>query len=245
MALRGRRRGLVLVALVAMVAAATIVVAQPLAAFHVLGWVFPRIVWRVETTEPLVALTFDDGPAPDHTPQVLEILARHGAKATFFLIGDRAEAHPAIVQRIREEGHEIGNHYYTLRSTLRAGDEEFRENLRRTEAVLGLEGQGKLFRPPGGRIRSSQLSYARAQGYTCILGSAYPYDPAHPPVAYMRWLVGKNLAPGVIVILHDGIADPSRTLAALEGILDQGRAKGLRFVTVGTLLAARRRSPTS
>jgi peptidoglycan/xylan/chitin deacetylase (PgdA/CDA1 family) len=126
MALRGRRGRLILVAALSVLAAATIVVSQPLAAFDVLGWVFPGIVWRVDTPEPLVALTFDDGPAPDHTPRVLEILARHGAKATFFLIGDRAVAHPGTVQRIREEGHEVGSHYYTLRSTLRAGDDEFR-----------------------------------------------------------------------------------------------------------------------
>jgi hypothetical protein len=74
-----------------------------------------------------------------------------------------------------------------------------------------------------------------------ILGSAYPYDGSHPPPAYIRWLVTKNLAPGVIIILHDGIADPSRMIAALDSILVSGERKGLRFVTVGGLLRARKR----
>lgn len=219
---------------------AMVVVTQPLWAFDVLAWAMPRIIWRVDTKEPLVALTFDDGPAPDHTPQVLEILARHRAHATFFLIGDRAAAHPQLVGRLRAEGHEIGNHYLTIRSTLSATNREFLANLTRTDEILGLSGSPKLFRPPGGRIRSSQRRIAEARGYRVVLGSAYPYDPAHPPVGYIRWLVSKNLAPGVIVILHDGIADPSRMLAALDSILTAGERKGLRFVTVGDLLRAER-----
>ncbi len=215
--------------------AAVIVLWQPLWAFDVLAFAFPRIVWRVETDAPLVALTFDDGPAPDHTPEVLGILARHHARATFFMIGARAEAHPQLVGEIRRAGHEIGNHYYTLRSTRRASDAEFLANLGKAEKALDLAAP-KLFRPPGGTARASQLKLAAANGYTCVLGSAYPYDPAHPPAAYIRWLVAKNLAPGVIVILHDGIADPSRSIAALEGVLVAGEQKGLRFVTVGELL---------
>lgn len=200
--------------------------------------VFPQVLWRVRTTQPLVALTFDDGPAPDHTPAVLEILARHGAHATFFLIGDRAARHPQFVARLRQEGHEVGSHYFTLSSTRRASDDELLANLTRTEDVLALDGRIKLYRPPGGFIRASQIAVAQAHGYRIVLGSAYPYDPAHPPAAYIRWLVTKNLAPGVIVILHDGIADPSRTLAALDSILVAGEQKGLRFVSVGALLEA-------
>jgi peptidoglycan/xylan/chitin deacetylase (PgdA/CDA1 family) len=202
-----------------------------------LARLFPRLLWRVNTSAPLVALTFDDGPAPDHTPQILAILARHDARATFFMIGDRAAAYPELVAEIRRAGHEVGNHYYTIRSTRRASDDEFLANLLRTEQILNLQAP-KLFRPPGGVARSSQLRLASANGYTTVLGSAYPFDPSHPPSGYIRWLVAKNLAPGVIVILHDGIADPSNSITALEGILVAGRQKGLRFVTVGELLKA-------
>jgi peptidoglycan-N-acetylglucosamine deacetylase len=233
---KSRRRRLLFAVAVLTAGGLAFVVTQPLWAFDVLAWAMPGIVWRVETREPFVALTFDDGPAPDHTPRVLEILARHEAHATFFLIGDRAARYPKSVDELRGAGHEVGNHSYTLRSTLRASDEEFVANLERTESVLRMSGPMKLFRPPGGKIRAAQIRIAHERGYRVVLGSAYPYDGAHPPSTYIEWLVRKNLAPGVIVILHDGIADPSRSIAALEGILVAGERKGLRFVTVGQLL---------
>jgi peptidoglycan/xylan/chitin deacetylase (PgdA/CDA1 family) len=223
-----------------LLAAAVVVMTQPLWAFAALARAMPHVLWRVETGQPLVALSFDDGPAPDHTPQVLEILGRHRARATFFLIGERAAVHPELVDRIRAEGHEVGNHYFTIHSTLRASDDAFVADLVRTEQVLGLHGSIKLFRPPGGRIRASQLKRAEEHGYRVVLGSAYPYDPSHPPSAYIRWLVTKNLAPGVIVILHDGIADPSRMIAALDAILTAGEREGFRFVSIGELLRASR-----
>lgn len=223
---------------VALVGLGATILVQPLWAFDLLARIFPRIVWRVETAAPLVALTFDDGPAPDHTPEVLAALARHNAHATFFLIGDRARAFPATVEAIRAGGHEVGNHSYSIRSTVRAKDGDFLASLLQTEQVLRLSGPTKLYRPPGGLMSSSQLTLAQEHGYHCILGSAYPYDPSHPSPGYVRWLVTKNLAPGVIVILHDGIADPSRMIAALDAILVAGERKGLRFVTVGDLLRA-------
>jgi peptidoglycan/xylan/chitin deacetylase (PgdA/CDA1 family) len=219
-------------------ATAGVVVVQPPWVFSLLSRLWPRIVWRVQTSRPLVALSFDDGPAPDATPEVLAMLAHYRAHATFFLIGDRARAYPTLVRTIRQGGHEVGNHSYGIGSMLRASDEAFVANLLRAERALGLGGGRKLYRPPGGLIRQSQVALAEAHGYRCVLGSAYPYDPLHPPPGYIRWLVDKNLEPGVIVILHDGIADPSRSLAALEGILASGEQKGLRFVTVGELLDA-------
>jgi peptidoglycan/xylan/chitin deacetylase (PgdA/CDA1 family) len=232
------RRAAIFVAAV-LAFAALILVWQPLFAYDVLAHAFPRFVWRVDTRQPLVALSFDDGPAPDHTPEALAILARHDAHATFFLIGDRVVRHPDTVASIRAGGHEVANHHYGLRSALRMSDDEFAKGLLDTERALGLTGPLKLFRPPGGRIRSRQLDEAIRLGYTSVLGSAYPFDGAHPPAAYIRWVVSKNLAPGTIVILHDGIADPSRSIAALPGILEAGRRKGLRFVSVGTLLGSR------
>jgi len=231
-------RRLVAAGLVLTLVGAFALLVQPRWFVGLLARAFPHILWRVETRAPLVALTFDDGPAPDHTPRLLEILGRHHARATFFLIGNRAEANPGLVRTLRAQGHEVGNHSYTARSTLHLSDDEFRSHLARTEGVLGLTGPLKLYRPPGGLIQPARLAYVRQQGYRCVLGSAYPFDPAHPPSGYIRWLVSKNLAPGAIVILHDGIADPSRMLAALDAILVAGEGKGLRFVTVGELIAS-------
>jgi peptidoglycan/xylan/chitin deacetylase (PgdA/CDA1 family) len=235
-----RRRGvrrLLLSAAVLVLAALFVIVVQPLWAFSVLAWAEPAILWRADVSEPLVALTFDDGPSPEHTPQVLEILARHRAKATFFLIGEHAFAQPGLVAALRAAGHEIGNHSINRGSILGASDDDFVERLLRTERILRLDGQPKLFRPPAGKIRPSQIELASRHGYRVVLGSAYPYDPSHPPPGYIRWVVSKNLAPGVVVILHDGIPDPSRMIAVLDDILAQGEREGYRFVTVGELLA--------
>ncbi len=210
---------------------------EPSGIFFVLERLTPRLVYRVATTRPEVALSFDDGPHPTFTPQVLGILDAAGAKATFFLIGERALRHPDLVARIKDEGHEVGNHYFRNGTTLTDSDPEFLDSLERTEKAIGLTGQPRLFRPPGGVAWSGQLELARSRGYTCVLGSAYPHDPARPPVWYIRWLTAKNLAPGAIVILHDGISDPSRSIEALPGILAAGRSKGLRFVTIGSLMS--------
>jgi len=218
----------------------------------------PNLTYRIRTSHPLVALSFDDGPHPIFTPQVLEILHQHNAHATFFLIGERALRHPDLVARIKAAGHEIGNHYFTDGSLLLHSEVNFLRNLEQTEKALGPavgaqhaapqsarcdppsygSAGPKFFRPPGGVARPSQLRLAQSRGYECVLGSAYPHDPLHPPAWYIRWLVTKNLAPGAIVILHDGISNPTRTLQALPQILAAARRKGLRIVAIGAMRAA-------
>lgn len=212
---------------------------EPLWVLPVLEWITPNILYRVKTEKALVALSFDDGPHPGFTPQVLEILERYRAKATFFLIGERALRHPEFVARIRAEGHEIGNHYFKDGPTLGHSDAMFVEKVEETERALGLSRTLRFFRPPGGVAWPRQLRLARKRGYTCVLGCAYPHDPMRPPVKYIRWLVKKNLAPGTIVILHDGIRDATRGIEALPDILAEGKRRGLRFVSIGELVDSR------
>ena len=231
---------------------------EPLAILPVLERVTPQLTYRIPTRHPLVALSFDDGPHPIFTPQVLDILQQHYAHATFFLIGERALRHPDLVARIKAAGHEVANHYLTDGSILFRSDADFIRNLEKTERALGIPvgvqhaapqsarrdppNHGltapKFFRPPGGVARPSQLRLARAHGYECMLGSAYPHDPLHPPVWYICWLVTKNLAPGTIVILHDGISNPARTIQALPQILAAAHRKNVRIVSIGALKAS-------
>jgi len=212
---------------------------QPLTVVGVFERLTPNVIYRVRVDRPLVALSFDDGPHPTFTPQVLDILQRYDARATFFLIGERALRYPELVARIKTGGHEVGNHYYRDCSTFIHSDAEFLRYLRQTEEAIGPMEEPKLFRAPGGVAWPRQMRVARAQGYTCVLGSAYPNDPMHPPAWYIRWLVEKNLAPGTIVILHDGISDATRSIQALPHILQAGRQRGLRFVSIGELMSAR------
>ena len=138
---------------------------EPLGVLGVLERLTPNIVYRVRTELPLVALSFDDGPHPAFTPQVLEILKKHEAKATFFPIGERALRYPEVVVRIRAEGHEIGNHYFKNGATLGHSDEEFLGNLEKTEKAVGAGEKLKLFRPPGGVAWPRQIRLARERGY--------------------------------------------------------------------------------
>jgi len=225
----------------AFVAAALVVFwIEPLIVLGVLERLTPNIVYRIRTDHQLVALSFDDGPHPVFTPQVLDILQAHDARATFFLIGECALSHPDLVARIKSAGHQVANHYLRNGLMLFDSDADFLRNLEQTELAAGLADKSpyepKLFRAPGGLARSHQLKLAQSHGYACVLGNAYPHDPLRPPVWYIRWLVQKNLAPGTIVILHDGISNPVRTLQALPQILDEGRRRGFSFVSIGELM---------
>ena len=117
-------------------------------------------------------------------------------------------------------------------------DADFVRYLEQTERAIGLAEGSKLFRPPGGVAWPRQLVRAQEHGYTCGLGSAYPHDPVHPAVWYIRWLIEKNFVPGTIVILHDGISNPTRSIEALPHILEAGRQRGLSFVSIGELKKA-------
>jgi len=172
---------------------------------------------------------------------VLEIPRRHDARATFFLIGEPALRQPDLVAQIKAEGHEVGNHYFKNGAMLVHSDAAFLSYLEQTDAAIGMGAGRKLFRPPGGVAWSKQLRLARERGYACVLGCAYPHDPIRPPVKYIEWLIKKNLRPGTIVILHDGISNATRGIRALPKILVEGRRRGLRFVTVSELIQAEER----
>jgi peptidoglycan-N-acetylglucosamine deacetylase len=215
---------------------------EPLGILSLLERLTPNVIYRIRTERPLVSLSFDDGPHPTFTQQVLEILQSHDAKATFFLIGERALRHPELVARIRAAGHEVANHYFMNGATLGHSDANFVRNLRQTESAIGLAAMPKLFRAPGGVAWPRQLRLAQKLGYTCVLGSAYPHDPMHPPVWYIKWLIRKNLVPGTIIVLHDGISDPTRSIQALPHVLVEGRRRGLTFVSISELLRRANRS---
>ncbi|HET7746412.1 MAG TPA: polysaccharide deacetylase family protein, partial [Vicinamibacteria bacterium] len=158
---------------------------------------------------------------------------------TFFLIGARARPRPHLVARIRAEGHEVAHHHVANGTTVFQPMAAFEERFVATERILGLDrAPRRFFRPPGGLIRPDHARFVRARGYTIALGSAHPYDPSRPPVAYMRWLVAKNLEPGAIVVLHDGAGNRERLVAVVPEILEEGRKRGLRWVTLSELVSA-------
>ncbi len=198
----------------------------------------PNILWRVETNQKILALTFDDGPDPIYTPALLEILSHHKVRATFFLAGRKARRFPAILDAIRSAGHAIGNHSDSLDRTLGLGLDEFEQSLLRAEEALGLtDTSPKFFRPAGGFISPSQANVARSHGYTITLASGYALDPYRPPVRYMVWQMKRSLSPGAILVFHDSGGDRSKSLAAVDKLIPFTLEQGFQFVTLPELAA--------
>jgi peptidoglycan/xylan/chitin deacetylase (PgdA/CDA1 family) len=140
-AAKSRRRRMIFLAMAAGVL--LILMWMPLWAVRGVSRVFPGTVWMAQTREPVIALTFDDGPDLTYTPQVLDILKRHNARATFFLIGERARQHPELVACIRAEGHEIGNHTDSMKTTWLMRTNAFERSLLRAEEALEMKREVK------------------------------------------------------------------------------------------------------
>jgi peptidoglycan/xylan/chitin deacetylase (PgdA/CDA1 family) len=200
-------------------------------------WRRDIVFYAAGTNKRRIALTFDDGPEPTLVPRMLELLEAHGARATFFMIGSHAEAHPELVERVVAAGHEVGNHQWRDVPALKLSPTEFEEELRRTSDVLERHARVRLFRPGSGWVRRDQVELARERfGYRCVLGSVYPYDPHIHWVPYLVWHVLGAVRPGSIVILHEGDPSRARVLEVLAKVLPVLRERGYEMVTVSELL---------
>ncbi|MBI4512707.1 MAG: polysaccharide deacetylase family protein [Gemmatimonadetes bacterium] len=196
----------------------------------------PEVLYFVETRERVVALTIDDGPDPETTPEILRVLARHGAQATFFLISRRIEGHEPLVARIVREGHELGNHLTRDRSSIALSAREFEAALLEADRTLSRFGPVRWFRPTGGWYDEPMLSIAADHGYRCALGSIYPYDALIPWPDFAAFHVLSKVRPGSIIILHDAGTRGRRTVEALRQILPELNRRGFDVVTLSQLV---------
>lgn len=208
-------------------------------------------VTKVVTTEQLAALTFDDGPHPEYTPRLLEVLERHGAQGTFFMLGSQAAAHPELVERVIRGGHAIGNHTYDhVKMPLTARSERLRQ-LRRCRAALG-PAEAKIFRPPyGGQTLGSRID-AWLLGYDVVTWSMHAEDWAGHDAATMADRLERQLKPGSIILLHDMLHHPRVAAAADRGptieaidILLSRVGQRYRFITVPELMRRGRPARTN
>jgi peptidoglycan/xylan/chitin deacetylase (PgdA/CDA1 family) len=197
----------------------------------------PDVVFFVPTTARLVALTLDDGPDGVVTPAVLDVLARHDASATFFLLGGRAVTLPGIVERISRENHELGNHTWEDRPAVCLTEAELHEDLIWTGEVLQHYGGTRLFRPGSGWLSSRVFRVAASLHYQCVLGSAYAFDAHIPYPSYVIPALLHRVRPGAILVLHEG-EGRGYAPAILDGLLGQLTHRGYRAVSVSQLLSA-------
>ncbi len=195
---------------------------------------------RVDTARPAVAITFDDGPSPANTPAILEVLRRHGAKATFFVIGREVVAHPDIAKAVVAAGHELGNHSYTHERMVFVSPGFARREIEQTDAVLrGVGYAGELlFRPPYTKKLLVLPWVLRTLAKKSIAFDAQAHDTETQDPEVLTRNVLRWMRAGSIVLFHDGGAPKPGTVDALDRVLAEAERRGLTPVTVSELLRA-------
>ena len=187
------------------------------------------VVWRMNPSSKVVYLTFDDGPIPACTPQVLDILLEHGVKATFFMVAENAQRHPELLARVRAEGHAVGNHTYHHLRGCQSSTQNYLQDIQRGNEVL----QTSLFRPPHGRMTCSQKKQLSKAGYTIYLWDVltHDYNPKYTPEKMLR-IVQRFTRNGSIIVLHDSLKSKERMLIVLPQIIQWLQAAGYTFQTL-------------
>lgn len=193
----------------------------------------------VNEQNKVIALTFDDGPWPKYTEQILDILKKENIKATFFWIGKNVEAFPEIGLQVVAQGHAIGNHTWS-HSYRKMSNTSASYEIDDTAAIIESATKVKttLFRPPGGILTNGPAGYALSHKYVVLMWSADSTDYARrvSPNTMINKVL-KSAKPGGMILMHDGGGDRTRTVQALPTIIDSLKKQGYKFVTVPELLA--------
>ncbi len=200
---------------------------------------------RVLVSGNYVAMTFDDGPHPQNTPRLLDMLRARNIKATFFVIGRSVELYPNIVRRTVAEGHEIGNHSNTHRLLSKLSDAEICSDLSRCRDAVAraADYQMRVMRPPYGGLQQRQREMVHTEfGYPSILWSVDPLDWKRPGPSVVASRILKATTPGAIVLAHDL---HGQTVDAMPATLDGLLNRGFKFVTVSQLIAMKSESASA
>lgn len=236
---RPRRLGIWL-ALLGIVAGLGLTLGAVLPDNHFYGMAFSEI----PTSRKVVALTFDDGPYPPYTDQILDILKEYQVPATFFVIGQNAAKHPDLVRRIVREGHQVGNHSYHHIDLLKADRNVLAGEIDRTSQVIrDITGQPPNFvRPPHGFRDPVVMEAMRERGLTVVEWSVMSRDWTNPGVEAIVNRTVSKVRNGSVVLLHDGdgvaqAASRAQSVEATRRIIQELQAQGYTFVTVDEIVA--------
>ena len=187
-------------------------------------WFFPRRRWGFSSAVNSVFLTFDDGPTPELTNWILEVLGGEQIKATFFCVGSNAKAHPELMQRMVQEGHAIGNHTMRHEKGTKVSKKEYIQSIREASKYI----DSKLFRPPYGRL---PMVFGRTirKNYQIIMWSwlSYDYDKTVPITQIIE--EAHRIKPGDVLIVHDNEKVKDRIKVLLPQLIKIIREKGLNF----------------
>ena len=170
-----------------------------------------------EQGRPIAYFTFDDGPS-QFTPQILDTLRRHEATGTFFMIGSEAQANPELVDRVRREGHAIGNHSWSHPDLTTLDEKQVAQQITKTDSVIG---EAKCVRPPYGATNDRVRAQLTELGKTQVLWTIDTLDWSRPGVTKIEKNIMGPMAPGAIVLMHDGGGSRDQSVAALERVLTE------------------------
>ena len=192
--------------------------------------IYPGAIWRGDTTRKVVYLTFDDGPIPEVTPKLLDVLEQEKVHATFFMVADNVTKYPQIYHRVVANGHRIGNHTYHHIKGTKYKLADYIADVKKADVILG---GTKLFRPPYGRVLPKQLIALRSQGYKIILWDVltHDYEKSHTAEDLVR-IVKRYVRNGSIITFHDSIKSNERMLAAVPMVIRELRNEGYMFETL-------------
>jgi peptidoglycan/xylan/chitin deacetylase (PgdA/CDA1 family) len=197
----------------------------------------PDVLFFVNTDLNIIALTIDDGPHPEVTPQILDVLKEHSAQATFFLLGDHILGNEKILERMRREGHELGNHLVKDYPTILLPGDEFERQLLEVDKLIQPLGKKKWFRPGSGWYNKRIIRQLKVHDYRCALASIYPHDTIVRNVAIISAYILAKASPGAIIVIHDGASDRVRTVKVLRQILPLLKDQGYKIVTLSELVS--------
>lgn len=207
------------------------------------GQWYGRTFTRLARGSKQIALTYDDGPNDPHTMRLLEVLAKHGVRATFFMIGRYVQQRPDIARAVKQAGHVIGNHTFTHPLLIFESASQTRTQLVecRTALTEAIGEHSNLFRPPFGGRRPATLRIARELGLEPVMWSVTGYDWNAPPAAEIEKKVVGQMKGGDVILLHDGGhramgADRSQTVIATDNLIRRYRDQGYEFVTATEMM---------
>ncbi len=195
----------------------------------------PDVLFFVETDQKVLALTIDDAPSQRLTPAILNLLEKHGVRATFFVIGDHALGNEELIGRMKTAGHELGNHLVHDEASIHLSEKEFARDLEAVGQLIGPLPGGKWCRPGSGWFSPEMVEIAHGLGYRCCLGSIYPFDNFLRQPNLIKRLVLARVQPGAILVLHEGDARRDYIVPLLEQLIPALKSRGYRFLTISEL----------
>lgn len=187
--------------------------------------IYKSLIWELPNDSNTIYLTFDDGPTPNVTNEVLELLSKYNAKATFFCLGKNVQSEPKLYDLIIKNGHQVANHTYQHKNGWKSSNSEYLKDIKRAEKWIN----SNTFRPPYGKMKSKQIQRLRKK-YRIIMWSVLTrdYDQKLSPEDCLKVTLRK-VKPGYIFVFHDSLKAKERMLFALKGLLDYADEHQLNF----------------